>query len=174
MKANGLVKILSVNAVVVLFLILLRDGSTESVSDDMPPPAPLINSVTSSDNNNATVTTLLSRDREREEKVSTLVEEINSLKETIMTGTQTNSTTNNEGVSPEVEAAIESKFKKEKSMKYAQGEVSFEFKNILKTKLKNARTEQDLDQVLNEIHDAALECKNNPDGLRAAVKLLKS
>ncbi|MGI2115630.1 hypothetical protein ACRWQL_00440 (plasmid) [Shewanella sp. HL-SH4] len=59
-------------------------------------------------------------------------------------------------------------------MNYAQGEVSFEFKNILKTKLKNARTEQDLDQVLNEIHDAALECKNNPDGLRAAVKLLKS
>jgi integrating conjugative element protein (TIGR03752 family) len=114
MKANGLVKILIVIAVVALLLILLRDGSTKSVSDDMPPPAPLINSVTSSDNNNATVTTLLSRDREREEKVSTLVEEINSLKETIMTGTQTNSTTNNEGVSPEVEAAIESKFKKEK------------------------------------------------------------
>ncbi|WP_445769007.1 hypothetical protein [Rheinheimera sp.] len=59
-------------------------------------------------------------------------------------------------------------------MKYAQGEVSFEFKKLLKAKLKAAKTEQEFDQVLNEIHDATLECKNDPEGLRAAVKLLKS
>ncbi|WP_338854007.1 hypothetical protein WE348_20475 (plasmid) [Alteromonas macleodii] len=59
-------------------------------------------------------------------------------------------------------------------MKYAQGEVSLEFKELLKAKLSEAKTEAQLDVVLNEIHDAALECRNDPNGLRAAVKLLKS
>lgn len=59
-------------------------------------------------------------------------------------------------------------------MKYAQGEVSLEFKELLKAKLVKAKTEPQLDVVLNEIHDAALEGRNNPDGLRAAVELLKS
>jgi len=58
-------------------------------------------------------------------------------------------------------------------MKYAQGEVSFEFKKIVKTKFKAAKSEQELDQFLNELHDAVLEAKNEPDGLRAAVKILK-
>ena len=59
-------------------------------------------------------------------------------------------------------------------MKYAQGKVSLEFKELLKAKLSKAKTESDLDVVLNEIDDAALECRNNPNGLRAAVELLKS
>ena len=58
-------------------------------------------------------------------------------------------------------------------MKYAQGEVSLEFKNLLKAKLLAVKTEADMDAVLNEIHDAALECRNNPNGLGAAVELLK-
>lgn len=58
-------------------------------------------------------------------------------------------------------------------MKYAQGDVSLEFKELLKAKLLKAKTDADLDAVLNEIHDAALECRNNHNGLRAAVDLLK-
>ena len=59
-------------------------------------------------------------------------------------------------------------------MKYAQGEVSLVFKELLKAKLTEAKTEAQLDVVLNEIHDAALECRNDPNGLRAAVKHLES
>lgn len=58
-------------------------------------------------------------------------------------------------------------------MKYAQGVVSREFKELLKVKLAKAKTEAQLAVVLNEIHDAALECRNNPNGMRAAVELLK-
>jgi len=110
MKANGLVKILIVIAVVGLLLMLLRDGSTESVGDGMP-PAPSISSVTSSDNNNATVTTLLSRDREREEKVSALVDEINVLRQSMLTGEQTKPASNENVITAEVEAVVENKMK---------------------------------------------------------------
>ncbi|APE04000.1 hypothetical protein BM526_18700 (plasmid) [Alteromonas mediterranea] len=58
-------------------------------------------------------------------------------------------------------------------MKYAQGKVSLEFKELLKAKLAGANTEAQFDVVLNEIHDAALECRNDPNGIRAAVELLK-
>jgi hypothetical protein len=52
--------------------------------------------------------------------------------------------------------------------------VSFEFKKIVKAKFRAAKSEQDLDKLLNDLHDAVLEAKNNPDGLRAAVKILKN
>lgn len=49
-------------------------------------------------------------------------------------------------------------------MKYAQGEVSLEFKELLKAKLGEAKAEAQLDAVLNEIHDAALECQWTSSG----------
>lgn len=58
-------------------------------------------------------------------------------------------------------------------MKYAQGDVSLEFKSLLKAKLTAVKTDAELEMVLNEIHDATLECRNSRDGLKAAVKLLK-
>jgi len=59
-------------------------------------------------------------------------------------------------------------------MKYAQGPVSQEFKQVVKQMVQSAKTEQELDAVLNHLHDATLECKNNPEGLKAAVVLLQS
>lgn len=56
-------------------------------------------------------------------------------------------------------------------MKYAQGEVSFEFKALVKEAVKSADSDEKLDTFLNVLHDAFLTAKNDPDGLRAAVKL---
>lgn len=59
-------------------------------------------------------------------------------------------------------------------MKYAQGEVSFEFKALVKEAVKSADSDEKLDTFLNDLHDAVLTAKNDPDGLRAAVKFLES
>ena len=59
-------------------------------------------------------------------------------------------------------------------MKYAQGEVSFEFKALVKEAVKSADTEDKLDAFMNVLHDAVLTAKNDHDGLRAAVAFLES
>ncbi|EGR4213357.1 hypothetical protein DDN60_12510 [Vibrio cholerae] len=59
-------------------------------------------------------------------------------------------------------------------MKYAQGEVSFEFKALVKQAVKSADSDEKLDSFMNVLHDAVLTARNDPDGLRAAVKFLKN
>lgn len=59
-------------------------------------------------------------------------------------------------------------------MKYAQGEVSFEFKALVKEAVKSADSDEKLNAFMNVLHDAVLTAKNDPDGLRAAVNFLKS
>ena len=58
-------------------------------------------------------------------------------------------------------------------MKYAQGKASIRFKQLVKNKIQSAKTDQDLDKLLNDLHDAVLEARNNEDGLVAAIKLLE-
>lgn len=43
----------------------------------------------------------------------------------------------------------------------------------LESKLKTAKSDQDLDQPLNELHNAALEAKKNPNELRSETEILK-
>ena len=56
--------------------------------------------------------------------------------------------------------------------KYAIGPVSIEFKNLLRARLSNAN-KNGLEDILNDIHEATLICRNDPNGLRAAVEFLK-
>jgi hypothetical protein len=58
-------------------------------------------------------------------------------------------------------------------LKYAQGAVSLEFKTLLRNRIEAVSSGEDMEQLLNDFHDAALTCKNDPDGLRAAVKMLE-
>ena len=57
---------------------------------------------------------------------------------------------------------------------YAQGPVSIEFKAVLKEKIQAATTDTKMDDLLNEIHDMTLVCRNDPDGLQAAVSFLRN
>ncbi len=56
---------------------------------------------------------------------------------------------------------------------YAQGPVSIELKALLKGRIKTAKTDEEINNLLNEIHDMTLTCRNDPDGLKAAVRFLK-
>lgn len=80
MKANGYVKVFGVLLIIVLLFAMLRSKSLPDNSSNGNPPLPSVTSVTSSDNGTATVTTLLSRDAEREQNVSNLSKEIADLK----------------------------------------------------------------------------------------------
>lgn len=59
------------------------------------------------------------------------------------------------------------------SPRFAQGPVSAEFKKLLADRIDAVADNSQLEQLLDDIHDAALTCRNDPDGLRAAVKMLK-
>jgi hypothetical protein len=56
--------------------------------------------------------------------------------------------------------------------KYAQRPVSKEYKDLFRARLKDA-SQDGLEDVLNDIHDATLICRNDPSGLRASVEFLK-
>jgi hypothetical protein len=58
-------------------------------------------------------------------------------------------------------------------MRYAQGQVSVEFKALLRDRIRLAKTESDVEALLNDIHDSTLACRNSPDGLRKAVSVLR-
>lgn len=81
MKANGFVKIFGTFLVIVLLFAMLRSKSLPEDQQKGTPPLPSVTNVTSSDNDTATVTTLLSRDAEREQNVSNLSKEIAALKQ---------------------------------------------------------------------------------------------
>jgi hypothetical protein len=56
--------------------------------------------------------------------------------------------------------------------RYAQGAVSSEYKAILRERIGSARTDEELEVLLNDIHDSTLACRNSPEGLRKAVSFL--
>jgi hypothetical protein len=57
-------------------------------------------------------------------------------------------------------------------IKYPQGDAAFEFQEALLTMIQNAKTEHQLHNLLDRIHDVVLEAKNNPKGLKAAIKIM--
>jgi hypothetical protein len=55
---------------------------------------------------------------------------------------------------------------------YAQGPISYEFKGVMRQRIDHAESEADFEKFLNDMHDAMLICRNDRDGLQAAVKHL--
>ena len=58
-------------------------------------------------------------------------------------------------------------------VKYPQSNMSLDFQEVLLNKIQNAKTERQLHNLLDQVHDAVLEARNSPDGLAAALKLMK-
>lgn len=58
-------------------------------------------------------------------------------------------------------------------VKYPQSEVSIDFQEALLNKMQSAKTESQLHNLLDQVHDAVLEAAHSPDGLVAALKLMK-
>lgn len=59
-------------------------------------------------------------------------------------------------------------------LRFAQGPKSEEFKSVLKQKIAQASTDQELNVLLDDIHDAVLAASNSYSSLSGAIDRLKS
>lgn len=115
MKVNGFIKFGSVVLVIVLVVAFVREGSTPS-EDEKAPEVTKVPDVTSSDSGTATVTTLITRDAERENEVSQLTAEIESLKQLIQTGqTESTDTAFNDEDINKIEDKVNEKFESQRT-----------------------------------------------------------
>ena len=57
---------------------------------------------------------------------------------------------------------------------FAQGPVSTVFKDALRMRIKSIESNEDLESLLNDVHDAVLYARKESEGLKVAAEVLKT